>query len=120
MPPLTGSVDELMHKPISELLENVSDEQLNAFCRGIAGQLLELMQQDGALNNISAMVHVSMEELIDNGQMHCAELGEKFFGKEQGAQLRQVFCRGDPGAVTLPQDPATGKYHAWFHGGCPD
>ena len=85
------SVDELMHKPISELLENVSDEQLNAFCRGTAGQLLELMQQDGALNNISAMVHVSMEELVDNGQMHCAELGEKFFGKEQGAQLRQVF-----------------------------
>nr|WP_320009905.1 DUF445 family protein [uncultured Desulfobulbus sp.] len=88
---LDNSIDELMHKPLSELLENVSDEQLNDFCRGAAGQMLALMQQDGALNNISAMVHVSMEDLIDNGQMHCAELGEKFFGKEQGAQLREVF-----------------------------
>ncbi|MDD2463392.1 MAG: DUF445 family protein [Desulfobulbus sp.] len=87
------AIDDLLARPVAELLAKVTDEDLTRLSREGAGHLLGLLQEEGALNGISALVHVGMEDLIDGGQLSFAALGQKFFADEQGGELREVFIR---------------------------
>jgi len=88
---LDQAVDDLLAKPLAELLARVPDDELTQMSREAISHLMGMLQEEGALNGISAMVHVGMEDLIDDGQMSFAALGQKFFPDEQGRELREVF-----------------------------
>jgi len=88
---LDKSIDDLLTKPLAELLARFSEEDLTRMSREALTHFMGLLQEEGALNGISAMVHLGMEDLIDNGRMSFAELGQKFFPDEQGRELREVL-----------------------------
>lgn len=90
---LDEAIDDLLAKPLAELLARFPDGELTRLSREAASHLLGLLQEEDALNGISALVHVGMEDLIDGGRLSFAGLGEKFFSHEQGGQFREVFIR---------------------------
>jgi len=90
---LDKAMDGLLEKPLAELLARVSDEELTQLSRNAATRLLALLREEGALNGVSALVHVGLEDLIDGGRMSFTQLGQKFFDKEQGGALREVFLQ---------------------------
>ena len=87
---LQQAVDDLLDKPLAELLGGLGEEQLRSVCQDVAGQLLCLLQAEGALNAISVLVHVGMEDLLDGGKRSLADVGQQFFPDGQGQRLRQV------------------------------
>ena len=88
---LDKAVDDLMEKPLAELLSRIPEEDCNKLCREALTPLMGMLQEEGALNGLSAMVHVGLEDLIDDGRMRFAELGQKFLPDEQGRELREMF-----------------------------
>ena len=88
---LDQAVDDILHKSLADLLAGIADEDLTRLSRDAATRLLGLLQEEGALTGMSALVHVGMEDLLDGGRLSCAELGSKFFADEQGGQLREAF-----------------------------
>ncbi|MGD9948229.1 MAG: DUF445 family protein [Desulfobulbus sp.] len=90
---LDKAIDDLLAQPLAELLSKVPDEDVARLSREAATHLLGLLREEGALNGMSALVHVGMEDLLDGGRLSFAEFGGKFFSGEQGGQLREVFIR---------------------------
>lgn len=88
---LQQAVDALMDKPLAEILAGLGEERLRSVCLDAAGQLLGLLQAEGALNGISVLVHVGMEEMLAGGQRTLADVGRQFFPDEQGQRLRQLL-----------------------------
>lgn len=90
---LDQAIADLLAKPLAELLAKIPDEEFNALSRGVAAHLFGLLQEEGALNGISALVHFGMEDLLDEGRRSIADLGKAFFADEEGDRFREVFLR---------------------------
>jgi uncharacterized membrane protein YheB (UPF0754 family) len=90
---LEQAVDELLRKPIAEILAGIEKEDFTRLCRDGAGYLLGLLQKEGALNGISAFVHVGMEDLVNDGQRTFADLGRQWFPEDRGERFREVLAR---------------------------
>lgn len=90
---LQQAVDDLLDKPLTEIVAGLGEARLRALCGDAAGQLLGLLQAEGALNGISVLVHVGMEDLLAGGQRTLADVGRQFFPDDQGQRLRQVVVR---------------------------
>ncbi len=90
---LEQAVDELLNKPLAELLAGLQDEELTTLCRDAAARMLGLLQAEGAMNGLSVLVHVGMEDLLDGGQRTLADLGRQWVAQEQGERFREVLAR---------------------------
>jgi uncharacterized membrane protein YheB (UPF0754 family) len=90
---LEQAIDDFLHKPLAELLAGMQDEECTVLCRDAATHLLGILQAEGALNGISALVHIGLEDLLDGGQRTFADLGRQWFPEERGERFREVLNR---------------------------
>ncbi len=88
---LAENIDVLLHKHLSELLAGVDDDRFGSICRISAAQLLAVFRTEGTLTSLSALLHVGMEELLDNGQRSLGELARQFFPADNGLKIRDTL-----------------------------
>ena len=90
---LSGQVDTLLQRPLTELLDLVGAGRLDTLCQTCAGQLLAFFRTEGTRNGLSALVHVGMEELLGRGRRPLASLAAQFCPGDSGRDLREAIVR---------------------------
>jgi uncharacterized membrane protein YheB (UPF0754 family) len=90
---LEESVDALLRKPVADLLASVEGEQLDHVCQECATQVLAIFRSEGTMTGLSALLHFSLEDLLDGGRRSLGDLGEHFFPDAGGAGIRDTLIR---------------------------
>ena len=103
---LVKHADRFLHKPIGELLERVSAEQLDSICEEVGRQLLLSLRSPAVAMAFSELLGRSFEEMVDHGRKTLAEIGGELFPNQQGKRLRKSFERE---LLAMFRSPATGR-----------
>jgi uncharacterized membrane protein YheB (UPF0754 family) len=103
---LIKHADKFLHKPIGELVERVSAEQLDSICGELARQLLVGIRSPAAATAFSELLGRSCDEMVEHGRKTLAEIGSEFFPDQQGVRLRENFERE---LLAMFHSPATGR-----------
>lgn len=90
---LEQQVDSLLQKPLAELVARGDEQRLTAICHQCAAQLLGVFKTEGTQTGLKALLHVSLEDLFDDGRRPLGDLGQQFFPEDNGEKLREVFIR---------------------------
>ncbi len=103
---LVRHADKFLHKPIGELLERVSEEQLDSVCDELARQLLAGLRSPAAATAFSQLLGQSCEDMVDHGRKTLAEIGGELFPDKQGTRMRDNF---EKELLASFRSPATGR-----------
>ncbi len=90
---LDENIDALLHRQLSELLSGVEEERLSSICRTGAAQLLAVFRTEGTRANLSALLHIGMEEVLDNGRCSLGDLARQFFPQDNGLKIRHTLIQ---------------------------
>lgn len=103
---LIRHADKFLHKPIGELLERVSAEQLDSACSELGRQLLLGLRSPAASKAFSELISKSCEEIVNHGRKTLAEIGGELFPDQQGTRMRENFERE---LLTMFRSPTAGS-----------
>lgn len=103
---LVKHADKFLQKPIGELLERVSAEQLDSVCAELGRQLFAALRSPAAATAFSQFLGQSCEEMVDHGRKTLAEISGELFPDQQGVQLRKHFAKE---LLLMFRSPATGR-----------
>lgn len=90
---LEENIDTLLRRPLAELLATVEGQRLETVCQECATQLLSVFRTEGTMIGLSALLHFSLEDLLDGGQRSLGDLGQQFVPGTSGTKIREALIR---------------------------
>jgi uncharacterized membrane protein YheB (UPF0754 family) len=88
---LVEQTGKFLDTPLSDLLDRVEPEKLQAICNQAAVQIMAVLCSGGVQQPLSTMIREQLEEMLDHGKISEGELAGMMLPGESGFKVRKMI-----------------------------